>query len=865
MSEAISTSSSGSASLQPACALCGLPLGRSQIHLDFDGKALRFCCLGCRGVYQILSNSPEGTTVNFQETALYRACQESGIIPRSNADLEKAKAAPELPSAESPAAALLLTLRIEGMWCPACSWLIEEVLHKTGGVPEAKVLFFSDLANIKYHPHRITPQEILGRISGLGYRASLFQEEQEQAKEKRLLLLRLGISSILTFNIMMLAFALYYGFFEDLTVPGIRFLSWPLWAMATPVVFYGGWPVLRKGLSALRYRTATMETLISVGALSAYGYSFFQMLRGSLHLYFDTAAMIVTLVLIGKYIELHARQKVSKGIVELYEFSNQKVRLAHSSFSSSPVHTLPRDESKTSGSEERWILAKEVKVGDEFAVLAGERIPLDARIVSGKGNLDESFLTGESRPVRRGPGDEVLGGSLVLDGDLTLKTTREAKEGTLGQMITLMQEALLKKNPAEVLADRITRWFVPAIFFVAVGTGSYLWIGRSPVDEALLRALTVLVISCPCALGIATPLAKVAAMDVGRRRGILVRDPAALEQVKDLDTVIFDKTGTVTEGNFDLQNIYAEEGEEEEILKILGTVEIGSSHFLARAVVRKAREAGAKLETASRFEEFEGLGVKGIVAGKTVLIGSPRFLREEGLTVSSSLEEKAASPGESGKTLVFFGWDGRARGFAVFGDRLRPGIREMTQALHSQGIETWLISGDSEDTTGAIAREAGIRNVRGQSPPQEKARLLRDLQAQKRLVGMVGDGINDAAALAQADVGFSLGTDANLAREASALTFLTPDPARILDARNLSLLTCKIIRQNLFFAFFYNALAIPLAASGFLNPLIAVFAMFASSLTVIANASRLSRMESLMQERSQIRINGVTDKIRSLI
>jgi len=494
-----------------------------------------------------------------------------------------------------------------------------------------------------------------------------------------------------------------------------------------------------------------------------------------------------------------------------------------------------------SGGEERWIPAKEIKVGDEFAVLAGERIPLDAQIVSGKGNLDESFLTGESRPIRGGPGDEVLGGSLVLDGDLILKTTREAKEGSLGQMIALMQEALREKIPAEVFADRITRWFVPAIFLAALGTGFYLWIGRSPVEEALLRALTVLVISCPCALGIATPITKVAAMGIGRRRGILVRDPAALERLNDIDTLTFDKTGTLTRGAFDLMEIYSEEGDEKKIITALGAVEMSSSHFLAKAILRKGREAGIKMETASDFQEFEGLGVKGFVGGKTVAIGSQRFMEQMGLIISSPLMEKAAPFEESGKTVVFFGWDGQTRGFSVFGDRLRPGIREMIQVLHSQGIDTWLISGDSENTTGVIAREAGIGNFRGQCPPQGKVRLLRDLQAQGRRVGMVGDGINDAAALAQADVGIALGSGANLAREASALAFLTPDPTRILDARNLSLLTFKTIRQNLFFAFFYNALAIPLAASGLLNPLIAVFAMFASSLTVVGNASRLSR------------------------
>jgi heavy metal translocating P-type ATPase len=822
------------------CDLCGLPVGRSQIHLEIEGSLFHFCCPGCRGVYQILSSAPETKTANFRETALYRACLESGIIPRNVSALERREAAAGIPAAEKRDA-LPLALKVEGMWCPACSWLIEEVLRQTGAVPEAKVLFFSDLARIRYYPHRISPREILEKINGLGYRAALFAEGQEREKEKKELILRLGVSSILTLNIMMIAFALNYGFFEDLTASGIRLLSWPLFALATPVVFYGGWPILRKGLGALRYRAATMETLISIGALSAYGYSCFQLLRGTLHLYFDTAAMIVTLVLIGKYIELQARQRVSRGIFELHELARQKVRLTR------PPRipaVSPGEEKAFTAVGERWVPADEVGVGDEFFAAVGERIPLDARIVSGMGAVDEALLTGESKPIRKRPGDEVLGGSLLLSGDLALQTTRRGKEGSLGRMITLLEEALLKKNPAETLADRITRRFVPAVLLLSCATGFYLWIGRSPLEEVILRALTVLVISCPCALGIAMPIAKVAAIEAGRRLGILVRDPAALERVKDLDTWVFDKTGTLTEGSYDLQKIHCEDEEEKDVLAALGAVEVGSAHFLARAIVRKAREAGIEPAPASRVEEFEGLGLKGFTAGRTVWIGSRSFLEEEGLAVSSPLAEKAALSEKTGRSVVFFGWEERARGFAVFGDRLRSGVREMIQALHDRGFETWLVSGDSAETTRAVALEIGMKNFRGQFSPQDKIRFVRDLQKQGRRVGMAGDGVNDAAALAQADAGFALASGANLAREASGLALLSSDPARFLDARALSVLTGQIIRQNLFFAFLYNALAIPLAASGYLNPPIAVLAMFASSLTVIANASRLSRQGS---------------------
>jgi Cu+-exporting ATPase len=335
----------------------------------------------------------------------------------------------------------------------------------------------------------------------------------------------------------------------------------------------------------------------------------------------------------------------------------------------------------------------------------------------------------------------------------------------------------------------------------------------------------------------------VAALGAGRRRGILVRDPGALEKIKDLDTWVFDKTGTLTEGSFDLLEICSEE-DEKETLKILAAVEISSSHFLAAAVLRKAREAGVEMETAPDFREYEGLGVKGTITGKTVGIGSRSFMAREGLSIPSPLSQKAAHFEESGKTVVFFGWEERSRGFGVFGDRLRPGVPETIRALRARGVATWLVSGDSEATTRRVAREAGIENHRGNASPKDKVELIGKLQAERGRVGMVGDGINDSGALARADVGFAFASGADLAREASDVTFLTPDPSRVLEARGLSLSASGIIRRNFFFAFVYNALAIPLAISGFLNPVVAVCAMFLSSLSVIGNALRIGKTDN---------------------
>jgi heavy metal translocating P-type ATPase len=738
--------------------------------------------------------------------------------------------------------------------------VIDEVLKKERGVLGSKVFFLSDSAQIQYLPHIIRPEEIMARISGLGYRPLLFGEGEAASKEKRDLLKRLGISAILTAHLMMLSFALYFGFFQELSPGAVRYLSYPLWLMATPVLFYGGLPILKRGYAALRHGAPSMDTLIAIGSLAAYFYSFIQMLRGSIHLYFDTASMLITIVLLGRYIESYARDRVSKGITDLYHLAHQKVRLLNQNPNpGTPTPTLPRqgggDPSPPAkfppplagggwgeGAKERWVSSEALLPGDVFRVMAGERVPLDGKVVVGRGVVDESTLTGEARPVQKGPGDEITGGVLLTDGELTVQTTRVGRESSLGQMISLMQDALASKNPAELMADRITRWFVPAILGIAGATCLFLWFLPYPAHEVLLRSLTVLVISCPCALGIATPIVKVAAVGLAKSKGILVRDPAALERTKDLDTLVFDKTGTLTDGNFTLQEVVTVDGlGENQVFSRLAPVESHSGHFLAREVLGKAREKQLSIGSAARFENRNGMGVKGLVEGQEVYIGNCLLMKEGNLELSPSLEQRARGIESQGKTVVFFGWEGKVRGFLVFGDSLREGIGEMIQRIHSRKIATWIVSGDGQETTQSIARQSGVADHRGQALPQDKVKLIQSLQEEGRRVGMVGDGINDAAALAQADVGFALGTGTNILREASDITFLAPNPNRVLEAIDLSHRTVRTIRQNLFFAFLYNSIGIPLAMMGWLNPLVAVFAMFVSSLTVIANAFRISR------------------------
>ncbi|NIO03383.1 MAG: heavy metal translocating P-type ATPase [Proteobacteria bacterium] len=818
------------------CDLCGLPIGRSQAKQAIRGGELCFCCPGCQYVFELLSNRPEGAPTDFRKTELFKACIEAGIIPQDEADLLSQQAQTDVHDQDGVAPregselahAQDLTFRVEGMWCAACARLIEEVLRKTEGILEAQVYFLSDMAQIKYLPGFLSLQDIFGRISPLGYRASLFRDSAERSKERRDLLLRLGISGFLTANVMMISFALYFGFFQELSQEAIGYLSYPIWLLSTPVVFYGGFSILKRAIFGLRCLRISMDTLISIGILSAYGYSIIQMARGSLHLYFDTASMLVTLMLLGRYIETQAKGKVSRGITELYRLASQKVRLL-------------------SDGKERWVTPDAVQPRDEFLALSDERIPLDGQVIEGQGEVDESVLTGESRPLRKGLGDEVIGGAHLLEGKLRLRVTRVGCESVLGQMIQLMQEALSKKNPTEDLADQLIRWLVPAILALAGCTIVYLRSKGVSVDETMLRAITVLVITCPCALGIATPLAKVGSIAAVRTRGILIRDPGGIERAKDINTLVLDKTGTVTKGDFSLLEVFTLGIDEKEALGRVASVEVHSEHLLARRILWAAREASLELQPTTGFEVSKGLGVKGVIGKEEVFVGNRRFMDKEGIVLAPSLEEIAESRELNGATVVFFGWQRVVQGFLAFGDSIRENVQEFMGVLRSKGIMTCLVSGDAEETTRAVAAELDVDKFFGQAIPEDKVEFIKDLQERGFRVGMVGDGMNDAAALAQADVSFALGTKSNIAQGASDINILTDDPIKVIEVLNLSALTMRIIRQNLFFALFYNALGIPLAVAGALNPLVAVLAMFASSLTVITNTLRISRRHLAQQ------------------
>jgi heavy metal translocating P-type ATPase len=801
---------------QPGCHLCGLPLPKAPQMLAEGGDKHAFCCNGCLHVYQILA-ATTGPNSDLRATALYRDCLAAGLIPGTPlANTGEADSA----APEHAAEAAEFTSGIEGMWCPSCAWVIEKVLRRTPGVLAATVDFFHDRLLVRYLPQQLGEAEIRRRVAGLGYRLRAGDGPDMAADREQLI--RLGLAAILAANIMMLSMPLYGNWTIELGTTGLTSLGMVLLLLTTPVLFYCGWPILARGLRGLAGGNFTMDGLIAVGSLAAFGYSLAQMAQRQGHLYFDTAAMLITLVLLGRFLERRARAGLRQGLGPLQELTG-KVRVLRAGH---PV----------------WLATAELRKGERFRVEAREMAPADGQVVAGSGEVDEAFLTGEARPLKKKPGDEVLAGSTLRHGSLELTATRVGPASSLGRMTAMVQEALQAKNRWEELADRLTRRFVPAIFLLATGTLAVLLLTGHGFAEALLRGLSVLIVSCPCALGIATPLAKVAILARARRQGIVVRNSAAFAEARHLDTLVFDKTGTVTEGSYRLRKILAPECGEAAALARAGALEAGAEHFLGRELHRLAGAAKEPELPAGDRCLHPGLGISGRVAAAESGIGSRQLMNRLGLKLPEGLAREAASAEAEGATVVFLGWEGEVRALFIFADLIRPGLAPMLAEFQSGGLEVHLLSGDSPATTAQVAARLGIANHQGGCPPEAKVAYIQALKQAGKRVGMIGDGFNDSGALAGADLGIAVGAGpSRLLAEGADLTLLGDPVQQLPEVQKLSQLLVTAIRGNLTFAVLYNALAIPLALLGLLNPLLAAVAMFASSLTVIGNTQRLAR------------------------
>ncbi|MGD8370465.1 MAG: cation-translocating P-type ATPase [Syntrophobacterales bacterium] len=772
---------------------------------------------------------------SFRQTELFRKCQEIGIIPRSEAELAE-RAGGQEPAVTVPAGEgeeppdleashsgtnLSLNLHVHQMWCPACAWVIEETLRRSPGIGSASCNFATDRVRTDYNPVITSPQKIIASIKELGYEASLPGEGRE-AKERKAELVRFIVSAFLTMNVMMLSFALYSGFFTELSRDNVYKLSSPIFVMASVVLFYGGSNIYRRAWAGISAAAFSMEALITVGAFSAYFYSIYGLLSASIHLYFDTASMLITLVLLGKLLERRAKDEVQEDLANFFSLRPTKVKICSEQFP-----------------QGRYVEAQQLRRGDTFKVEEKEILPADGLVVGGEGILDESSLTGEPLPIKKKTGDRIKSGSRVIQGMLTIKAEGVGEDSIVGQMIAIMEQALGKKTPFEGKAERALQWFVPVVLTLAAGTGLVCLLFGLTFEKALIRAVTVTVISCPCTLGIAIPMARVAGISLAGRKGILVRDFTSFEQADRVNSFVLDKTGTVTKGQWSLLEVVpVGPFSTEKILGLAAALEKESDHLIAAEITRKAAKHQAELATLQEREVFEN-GISAVFDGEKVKIGSRGFLADE-IETTPDLPLPENKPEHS---LVFMSFADKLCGVFIFGDELKSTATQAVKCLREAEYQVALISGDDDLTTKTIAREVGIQDALGGRLPQEKAIYISALQNQGLRVAMVGDGINDAPALVQADLAIAVHSGSHLGREAADLTLMRGDPLQICDFIELAGKVKTKVHQNLGCSFIYNLVSIPIAMSGLLTPLIAVSAMLLSSLSVIGNTLLLLKKD----------------------
>ncbi|MFQ5933488.1 MAG: heavy metal translocating P-type ATPase [Dehalococcoidia bacterium] len=736
------------------------------------------------------------------------------------------------------------TLSIQGMTCASCVLTIEKALKGITGIRSAAVNLATEKATVLYEPLEVAEGELVKAVESVGYGAKVASvaeevseaEERERARHLRLLTLKLALGA----PISVLLFA---GSSGDLFNwdPGVLSNHYLQFGLVLPVQFWVGWQFLAAAWTTFKHRSADMNTLIAVGTLSAFLFSAVvtfaadvlpESIEGAV--YFDTAAIIITLILLGRLLEARAKSRTSDAIKKLMSLQAKSAWVV-------------RD------GEEVDIPLEEVRVGDVVVVRPGEKVPVDGEILEGSSSLDESMVTGESIPVDKGPGDPVIGSTINTSGYFRFKATKVGRDTVLSQIVRLVQEAQGSKAPIQRLADLIASYFVPVVMLIAVATfAGWFILGPDPeLTHALVGAVAVLIIACPCALGLATPTSIMVGTGKGAENGVLIKSAEALETAHRLDTVIFDKTGTLTRGQPSLTDVIPGEGfTEEQVLALVGSAERGSEHPLGQAITRGAQERGLVLEEPREFETLPGHGIRGQVNGQRVAVGNEKLMAGIGVSLDG-LGDVAAELAEQGKTPMYVAVDDRPAGVVAVADTLKDESAAAVAALRDMGIQVVMMTGDNSRTAEAIAREAGIDRVLAEVLPEDKASQVRQLQGEGKSVGMVGDGINDAPALAQADVGIAIGSGTDVAMEAADITLMRGSLDGVVTAIRLSRATMRNIKQNLFFAFFYNSIGIPIAAGVLfpaigllLNPGIAAAAMASSSLSVVSNALRLKRFRA---------------------
>ena len=788
--------------------------GRDAVRDEIDGREKVFCCNGCRGIYRLIHD--EGLEEFYGKRVGWKPGPPEGGEIRPEPFLDSVRASGDERE---------VNIHLSGIRCASCIWLIEHYLGKFPGILDITVNYATHQARIRWLDSKVALGTVLGRIKSLGYfprpySASAMEEELD--REKKDLLIRFGTAAFFSMQLMLYTAALYAGYFQGIEPLYKKVFELVAWALATPVMFYCGYPFLKNTVRGIKNRTTNMDTLIFTGSFSAYAYSVTVIFIGG-EVYFDTSAMIVTLILLGRFIESGAKARATGVITSLLNLQPNEARVIRN------------------GEEDICVPVSSLRAGNRIRVIPGEKIPADCVVLEGTSEVNESMLTGESMPVNKSPGSEAFGGTINLNGSLILEVRRTGSDTLISRIVRAVEDAQARKAPVQKIADRVVGWFVPLIIFIAAATFVFWTAKGYNVTSSLMNAISVLVIACPCALGLATPLAVLVGSGILSSGGIFIKGGDVIETLARTDQVCFDKTGTLTVGMPSLIDSATYGGDREYLLLLAASLERNSEHSIAKAL-RKGIPKGDLLPVEA-FKAHSGKGVEGMLNGGHLVAGNITFLESFHVVITQKQRQDFLAYASKGHTVIGLASDQEVKGWFVIADDLRHEAPEVVEDLKHQGYKVSLLTGDHRAVAEDIGKRAGISEIYAEVLPVHKADRIRGMKESGQRVIMIGDGINDAPALTEADAGVAMGNATDIAMESADAVLMRNDLRLISRLLRTSRSTLSVIRENLFWAFSYNLIAIPLAVSGKIHPIISAAFMAASSLLVVGNSLRLYRQK----------------------
>ncbi len=778
------------------------------VEREENGDVHYFCCKGCQGIYHLLRS--EGLDTFYDKLGKNRLEPPKELSDDLHKfDLEGFK---KKYIVERSDGLYEIFLIIEGIHCAACVWLNEKVLHQTPGVVEATINYTTNKAHVVWDPEEIKLSQIIEKIRAIGYNAYPYDpkmQEERANKARRDYYARLLVAIFATMNIMWIAIAQYTGMFTGMRNDVKQVLNIAEWVLATPTLFYSGWVFFRGAWYGLKNRFINMDVLVATGATLAYLYSLWAMVTGKGEVYFDSVTMIITFVLSGKYLEVLSKKRAADTMDAL-------------------SNALPTEVTVVENDEKAMIPVEEVKPGDIIEIRPGEKVAIDGVVVAGEGSFDESSLTGESEPIYKRPGDEIVSGSVALDGVVRYEATKDYSSSMLTTLVGLLEESLTKKPRIEQLANEVSGYFSVTILSIAALTFiGWFWM-TGEFERALVVSISVIVIACPCALGLATPVATLIGINLAARRGVLFKEAAFIETMAKADTLVLDKTGTITEGKPHVVSYEAYADYDPDWLYALVK---SSIHPVSHGIERYLREHHENLREVplEEVKQIQARGIRALCEGHELLGGNGKLMEEFGIEVD----------GESEYTLFFFAVDGRVVAKFELRDLPKPGAKEAIGEIGKLGINVVMLTGDNEKAAARVAEEVGVPHYRAGLFPEEKAEEIDRLHAEGRVVVMAGDGINDALALSKSDIAIAMGSGSDVALEVSDVVLLDDRITSLRDAFLISRRTFKFVKQNLALSVIYNSITIPLAVAGYVIPLVAALSMSLSSLLVVGNSMRI--------------------------